>query len=196
MKSESKKPRMAGAPRAIVCLAVMLAMGPGGAAAEVVTYPAPAGEPLSTDYEVWADGKKVDVYTARVLDPPFAGKQWDYGGPYSFANFDMAGRVTVRITSKRSLRDTVIRPQSPPCSRSWRKRRPYAGPDAGRPAQAQHRAGRQEGAAAAVRQPAGGGRPRSRATPGVIYFGPGIHKPGRIDRARQPDRSTLPAGRS
>ena len=47
---------------------------------EVVTYPVPAGETLSTDYEVWAEGKKVDVYTARVLDPPFAGKQWDFGG--------------------------------------------------------------------------------------------------------------------
>ena len=67
---------------------------------------------LSLDYEVWADAKKVDVYAARVLDPPFAGKDWDYGGPYSFANFDMSGRTTVRITAKKSLRGTVIRPQS------------------------------------------------------------------------------------
>ncbi len=46
-------------------------------ASEVVTYPAPPEEPRSQDFEVWADGKPVDVYTARVLDPPFAGKQWD-----------------------------------------------------------------------------------------------------------------------
>ena len=78
----------------------------------VVTYSAPAGEPLSAVYEVTANGRKVDVYTARVLDPPFAGKQWDFGGPYSFANLDMAGCVTVRITSPRLLRNTVIRPQS------------------------------------------------------------------------------------
>ena len=76
----------------------------------MVTYPAPAGERLSDDYQVWAGGKKVDVYTARTLDPPFAGKEWDFGGPYSFANFDIAGAVEVRITSKRSLRDTVVRP--------------------------------------------------------------------------------------
>ena len=73
------------------------------AAAEVVTCPAPSGETLSKDYEVQADGKKVDVYTARTLDPPFAGKEWDHGGPYSFANFDTSGPVTVRITAKRSL---------------------------------------------------------------------------------------------
>ncbi len=60
-----------------------------------------------------AEGKKVDVYKARVLDPPFAGKQWDYGGAYSFANFDISGGVTLRITSPRSLRHTIVRPQSP-----------------------------------------------------------------------------------
>ena len=83
------------------------------AAAEVTTYPAPAGETLSKDYEVQAAGKRVDVYTARTLDPPFAGKEWDYGGPYWFANFDTAGPVTVRITAKKSLRKVVVRPQSP-----------------------------------------------------------------------------------
>ncbi|MEI8042403.1 MAG: hypothetical protein WCL11_13415 [Verrucomicrobiota bacterium] len=78
--------------------------------AAVVTYPAPGSEALSTEYEVVADGKPVDVYTARVLDPPFAGKQWDFGGPYAFANFDVAGRVTVKIRAKRFLRNTVIPP--------------------------------------------------------------------------------------
>jgi hypothetical protein len=81
-------------------------------ASEVVTYPAPPEEPRSRDFEVWADGKPVDVYTARVLDPPFNGKQWDYGGPYSFANFDTSGPVNVRIVSKRSLREAVIRPKA------------------------------------------------------------------------------------
>ena len=57
--------------------------------AKVVTYPAPVGETLSADYDVKAAGQKVDVYLARVLDPPFAGKEWDHGGSYSFANFDM-----------------------------------------------------------------------------------------------------------
>jgi len=89
-----------------------LALGQSPAAANVVTYPAPPGEALSTDYEVSVAGQKVDVYTARVLDPPFAGKEWDYGGPYSFAGFDFSGSVTIRIVSKRSLANTVIRPES------------------------------------------------------------------------------------
>lgn len=89
-----------------------LALGTTGAWARVVTYPAPAGETLSGDYEVWADGQKVDVYTARTLDPPFAGKQWDYGGPYSFCNFDTSGPVKVKIVSKtKALRDAVVRPE-------------------------------------------------------------------------------------
>jgi hypothetical protein len=89
-----------------------MASGQGWAAAKVVTYPAPAGETLSPDYQVQAGGQKVDVYSARVLDPPFAGKEWDFGGPYSFANFDFSGSVTVRIVSKRSLANVVIRPES------------------------------------------------------------------------------------
>ncbi|MHC4432906.1 MAG: glycosyl hydrolase family 28 protein [Planctomycetota bacterium] len=80
--------------------------------AKVITYPGPSGETSSSSWQVQADGQKVDVYTARVLDPPFAGKQWDYGGDYSFASFDMSGRVEVRIVSKQSLKNVVIRPRS------------------------------------------------------------------------------------
>lgn len=82
------------------------------AAAKVITYAAPVGEVLSPDYQIAVGGEKVDVYSARVLDPPFAGKEWDYGGPYSFANLDFSGEVTVRIVSKRSLANVVIRPES------------------------------------------------------------------------------------
>lgn len=81
-------------------------------AVDVVTYAAPTGETLSSAYQIEAAGQKVDVYAARVLDPPFAGKEYDYGGPYSFASFDTSGPVVVRVRSTRSLRDTVIRPTS------------------------------------------------------------------------------------
>ena len=162
-------------------LTVAIVFAVATARAEVVTYPAPAGEPLSPDYEVWADGKKVDVYAARVLDPPFAGKAWDFGGPYSFANFDMAGRVTVRITSKKPLRGTVIRPQSAGVQPTLESdhaltltldapRKLSIEPDG------------KKGPLLLFANPIEADAPRAGA-PGVIYFGPGIHKPGRIDVA-------------
>lgn len=98
--------------RLISILAGFLVLSAGVRAA-VVTHPAPPEEPRSPDYEVTVDGQPVAVYTARVLDPPFAGKEWDFGGPYFFAGFDMDAPVTVRLTAKRSLRETVLRPESP-----------------------------------------------------------------------------------
>ena len=164
-------------PLLTVAIVLVAAM----ARAEVVTYPAPAGEPLSPEYEVWADGKKVDVYPARVLDPPFAGKAWDFGGPYSFANFDMAGRVTVRITSKKPLRGTVIRPRSAGVQPTLEgdhavtltldaPRKLSIEPDG------------KKGPLLLFANPIEAAAPKPGA-PGVIYFGPGIHKPGRIDLA-------------
>jgi len=102
----------AGCPALGISLIFLALISTQCAAAKVVTYPAPVGEALSVDYQVRVGGQKVDVYVARVLDPPFADKQWDYGGPYSFANFDFSGSVTVRIVSKRSLANVVIRPKS------------------------------------------------------------------------------------
>ena len=101
-----------GAVVAAFAIASSQGWGATAGAAQVVTYPAPAGEVLSSDYQVQAAGQQVDVYMARVLDPPFAGKEWDYGGSYSFANFDVSGPVTVRIVSKRPLRNVAIRPLS------------------------------------------------------------------------------------
>lgn len=151
------------------------------ARAEVVTYPAPAGETLSSDYEIRADGKKVDAYTARTLDAPFAGKRWDYGGPYAFANFDTSGPVKVRITSKRSLRNTVVRPQSSGVQLKLEDdhtieltldgpRKVSVEPDGKR------------GPLLLFANPIEEGAPKA-GDPGVLYFGPGIHRPGRIDVA-------------
>lgn len=67
----------------------------------VVTYPAPQGEALSTDYVVTVNGQPVDVYTARVNDPPF--DHLDYGGTYSFVQFDFDGRATIRVHSPGDL---------------------------------------------------------------------------------------------
>ncbi|MHC4207473.1 MAG: glycosyl hydrolase family 28 protein [Planctomycetota bacterium] len=144
----------------------------------VVTYPAPTGEALSTDYEVNAAGRKVDVYMARVLDPPFAGKKWDHGGSYSFANFDMSGPVIVRIVSKQSLKNVVIRPQSSGIQPTLLDDhtleltldRPYKlsiEPDGRR------------APLLLFANPLEINVPKS-DDEGVIYFGPGVHKPVKI----------------
>ena len=130
----------------VVVALVLLIVGAGRLSAEVVTYPAPEGETLSAEYEVLADGESVDVYTARTLDAPFAGKHWDYGGPYSFANFDMTGQVTVQIKSKRSLRGTVIRPVFVRY-RCRVRRRPHPDDSSRSSAEAKHRARRSQGSA-------------------------------------------------
>lgn len=148
-------------------------------ASEVVAYPAPEGEQRSTDYVVTADGKNVDVYSARTLDPPFAGKKWDYGGPYSFANFDMAGKVVVKITSKRSLQGTIVRPASagivPTIEddhtltlRLDRPRKLSIEPDG------------RKGPLLLFANPMEENPPKPGAED-VVYFGPGVHKPGKIE---------------
>jgi hypothetical protein len=147
------------------------------ATAAVVTYSAPKGEELSQDYTVEAAGQNVDVYRARVLDPPFAGKEYDYGGPYSFANFDVDGSVEVRISSTRPLRDTVIRPESAGVKARLDgdtlvlsfpgPRKISVEPDG------------KKGPLLLFANPVEVNRPRP-GTPGVVYFGPGVHKAGRI----------------
>jgi len=186
MQFESFKTRTGHAGR-LLAVGVLVAaftvasdqgLGATMSATKVVTYPAPADEALSADYEVQAAGQKVDVYMARVLDPPFAGKQWDHGGSYSFANFDMSGRVVVRIVSKRSLRNVVIRPLSsgvqPTLEDDYtlnltldRPRKLSVEPDG------------KNGPLLLFANPLETDAPKP-GDKNVVHFGPGVHKPVRI----------------
>ncbi|MHC4170353.1 MAG: glycosyl hydrolase family 28 protein [Planctomycetota bacterium] len=160
------------------------------AEADVVTYPAPASETLSTDYEILASGKRVDVYMARVLDAPFADKQWDYGGNYAFANFDMSGQVKVRVTSKRPLNNVVIRPRSFGIKSKLEdehtliltlaKPRKFSIEPDGKKAPLLLFANPPE-----TDIPKAGNK-------GVVYFGPGLHKPEKI--VLQSDQTLYLAG--
>jgi len=145
---------------------------------KVVTYAAPADEVLSTDYQVLAAGQKVDVYAARVLDPPFAGKKYDYGGPYSFANFDMSGRIEVRITSKRLLRNTVIRPQLPEVRMTVEDDHTLR-LVLDRPCKISIEPDGKKGPLLLFANPLESDAPQ-RGDERVIYFGPGLHKPEKI----------------
>jgi hypothetical protein len=147
-------------------------------AGQVVTYPAPAGEGGAGDFQVWANDRKVDTYGARVLDPPFAGKQYDYGGPYSFASFDMAGRATVRIICRRSLRNVVIRPQTPAVPMILVDDHTLTFTLDG-PRKLSIEPDGRKAPLLLFANPLETQRPQPN-DPGVVFFGPGIHEPDKI----------------
>jgi hypothetical protein len=159
-------------------LLAIIVLAPGMTKAAVVTYPAPAGEALSSEYEVAAGGKKVDVYTARVLDPPFAAKEWDYGGPYAFANFDLKGKVTVRIAAKRSLRNTVLRPHFPDVQLKVQDDHTVL-ITFGSPRKISVEPDGRKDPLLLFANPMEKDTPKA-GKPNVIYFGPGIHQAGRV----------------
>jgi hypothetical protein len=177
--------RSLATPRHTVDVALRVLAKPESAAAAaptatgIATYPAPADEALSAEYVVTAAGQPVAVYTARTLDPPFAGKEWDFGGPYAFANFDTAGPVEVRVRAKRSLRDTVVRPASAKVTTRCEDDRTLILSLPG-PRKISVEPDGRKGPLLLFANPLETDAPEA-GGPGVIAFGPGIHKAGRID---------------
>jgi hypothetical protein len=152
--------------RAGAALAAVLAFA-GFARAEVVSWPAPEGEPVSSVYRVTVDGKPVAVHVAKSV----------HGGDYAFAMFDFTGTARVAVTANRSLAAVVVRPNSANIKTATegdaltftldRPRKLSIEPDgingplllfAGAPETSPPKAG----------------------DPNVVYFGPGVHKPERI----------------
>ncbi len=165
---------------AVAAFAIAQTQGWGATAgaAKVVTYPAPAGEVLSSEYQVQAADQQVDVYMARVLDPPFAGKEWDYGGPYSFANFDVSGPVTVRIVSKRPLGNVAIRPLSS-AVRSTLVDDHTLNLTLDQPRKLSVEPDGKKGPLLLFANPIETDAPKP-DDKDVVYFGPGVHKPEKI----------------
>jgi hypothetical protein len=139
------------------------------ATADVVTYPAPAGEAVSTDYRVEVDGRPVDVYLA---------KSQYHDGKYYFASFDFSGHVEVRVTSPSSLANVEILPESS------RIRPVVKSPDtltftASRPFKVSIERDGENSPLLLFGNPLERDAPKP-GDPGVVYFGPGVHKPGKI----------------
>ncbi len=152
-------------------------LGSAASAAKIVTYPVPAGEVSSSDYQVQVAGRSIDTYMARVLDPPFAEK-YDHGGPYSFANFDMSGTVVVRIASKRSLRNVVIRPQSYGIKPTLMNDHTISF-TLDRPLKLSIEPDGKKGPLLLFANPIETDVPKA-GDENVVYFGPGVHKPEKI----------------
>ncbi len=69
--------------------------------AQVITYSAPEGESLSTDYIVEVNGKQVPVYPVQTQH---------HDKKYSLAYFDFEGQVAVKVKTSLPLNNLVILP--------------------------------------------------------------------------------------
>lgn len=82
----------------------------------VISWPAPAGEPASTDYSAEVNGTPVFVYPSRVRaeilqnDGLWTHKRDCGGERAAFAIFDIAGEVTVDIRPGRKFTSATVLP--------------------------------------------------------------------------------------
>lgn len=157
-----------------------LRLGQEVSAVRTAPHPAPDDPDLcSDDYQMQANGRAVAVYRARTLDAPFADKEWNYGGPYSFANFDMAGPVELRVSSTKSLKDTVLRPAHPDVAlrvldeHTLSLTMPF-------PRKLSLEPDGRSGPLLLFANPVETTPPKA-DNPNVLYYGPGVHRAGRVD---------------
>lgn len=136
----------------------------------VKTYPAPAGQAVDGVYSIRVDGEPVDVYSA-----------WDEQtgkSEYYFASFDFDESVKIEISSQLSLENALVGPESSGVKVAEQSEKSLK-LEADKPFKI------------AV-EPNGLDRPLllfgnafeenapKEGDPNVIYFGPGVHKPGKI----------------
>jgi hypothetical protein len=150
-------------------LPVMADSGKEKHSEKLVTYPAPAGEALSADYVVKVNGKPVDVYLAKTQH---------HDKKYSFAYFNFSGEVEIRVTSSVSLSNVVILPESCGIKPSVRTTDLLAF-TAQRPFKISIERDGENSPLLLFGNPLEENAPKQ-GDPNVIYYGPGIHKPGKI----------------
>lgn len=152
--------------------------------AAVVCWPAPDGESLCEHYSLRVDGQAVPVYSCRVSAMPFNQVWPGYQRPIDqtelagFAVWDMSGPVRVEVVSRRAVQSVVVRPAARSIRPtidgdriSWTLDRP--GPLVVE-VNGMHHALHLFPSSPEQDVPAPD-------TPGVRYFGPGVHRPGQIE---------------
>ena len=138
--------------------------------AAVVVYPAPPGEVLSTNYTIEVDGKPVVVYLAQT--------QHEDKRPYSFAYFDFSGLVTVKIKTDVPLDKLEVRPSKYGIKPTIDHGEATFTVD--KPFNISFEPTGENIPLLLFGNPIEKDAPKPGDT-NVIYFGPGIHKPTRID---------------
>ncbi len=168
---------------AILPFALLWSAPLDGAPLNVITWPAPAEQALSEDYELTVDAQPVPVFACRVSAVPL-NQVWpgyqrplDQAESAGFACWDMLQPVTVRIRSRQEVQSVMVRPQSlgiqpqtegNTISFVLHKPVPLV-VEVNGVSHALHLFG----SAPERHAPTAG-------TPGLHYFGPGVHRPGRI----------------
>ena len=168
----------------VALLAFCVPVGhPAQGAAPVTTWAAPPGETLCEDYALRVNGQPVPVYSCRVSAVPFDQVWPGYQRPADqtelagFAQWGMSGPVSVEITSQRPFTNVVVRPGS-------REVRPTVSGRAitfalAKSGQVTVELDGPHHALHLFADPPEVGAPRGDEA-GVRYFGPGVHRPGKI----------------
>jgi len=150
----------------------------------VVSWPAPAGEALSEDYRLKVNGQPVSVYACRVSAMPFNQVWPGYQRPMDqtelagFACWDMTAPVRVEIESQRDVRSAVVRPASRGIRPDVQGKRISFSLD--RPGPVVVEVNGPHHALHLFAGPPEKDVPAPNA-PGVRFFGPGVHRPGKIE---------------
>lgn len=145
------------------------------AAAQPVVYPVPEGEPASADYRVEIDGRRADVWNASVGEPWSTGN-YGMGTSYGFVQFDSAGRAQVRIHAPGlDLAQVLVRPRSLGIRPMVVDRHTILLTVPTRTRLSVHPDGRKKPLLIFANPPED--KPPQRGDAGVLYFGPGVHRP-------------------
>jgi len=151
--------------------------------ASVVSWAAPPAEQLFQDYTLRVNGRAVPVYACRVSAMPFNQVWPGYQRPLDqtelagFAYWDMSGPVSVEIDSKRPFSSVAVRPSS-------RSIKPIVSGQhitfqLSQPGQFSVELDGTHHALHLFADPPETEVPKP-GDPNVLYFGPGVHKPGKI----------------
>lgn len=155
-----------------------------GFAAPIVTWPMPAGEAASEHYELRMDDQPVPVYACRVSSVPFNQVWPGYQRPLDqtelagFACWDMTAPVKVVILSRRPVQSVVVRPAALGIRPALETNRVAFTLERPGPVVVEVN-GSQHALHLFASPPEV--KPPAPNAPGVRYFAPGVHRPGRIE---------------
>jgi len=149
----------------------------------VVTWAAPSVEQLFQDYTLRVNGRAVPVYACRVSAMPFNQVWPGYQRPLGqteiagFAYWGMSGPVSVEIVSKRPFGSVAVRPSSRSIKPIINGR--HISFQLSQPGQFSVELDGRHHTLHLFADPPEAELPKP-GDPNVLYFGPGVHKPGKI----------------